>query len=262
MFIPALKSPPDLKGFTLIMPVVAVGNVGQLAVDLVISSLDMCRVGHIHTDCLLPMAGNNPYSSRLEDADGVHTAAEVYMSRDMKLAALQIRSPVIQKRTKKFRQVLVSWIKASGFSRTIVLSSSLAYQRDDRQLQGSALRYLVTPSMWKSSEEALKELQWLEMEKVQAFPGLSDGNTEPKLYIPGGGITKGLYTDSCAEDLPLAVLLLFCSEGDNIPDAITLSNHLNSWLHLLDNHDEDQNKWKIPPSWTLMFGGSYPPALF
>lgn len=40
---------------------------------------------------------------------------------------------------------------------------------------------------------------------------------------------------SCSEDLPLAVLLLFCSEGDNIPDAFTLVNHLNDWLHLLDN---------------------------
>lgn len=40
---------------------------------------------------------------------------------------------------------------------------------------------------------------------------------------------------SCAEDLPLAVVLLFCSEGDNIPDALTLVNQLNDWLHLLDN---------------------------
>ncbi|KAJ0054936.1 hypothetical protein NL108_007108, partial [Boleophthalmus pectinirostris] len=184
-----------------------------------------------------------------------------YMSREMKLAVLQIRSPVIHKRSKPFRQVLISWIKASGFSRTIVLSSSHAYQRDDRQLQGSPLRYLFTPSMLKLSEEALKELGWTEMEKVQAFPGLTDGTSEPRLYIPGGGITKGLFTDGCAEDLPLAVLLVFCSEGDNIPDAFILINHLNSWLHLLDN-PVSQNKWKVPPSWTLMFGGGIPPALF
>lgn len=262
MFVPCQKSAPELKGFTLVMPVVAVGNVGQLAVDLIISTFSLSRVGHIHTDCLIPMAGSNPYSTRKEDADGVHTAAEVYMSREMKLAVLQIRSPVIQKRTKKFRQVLISWIKASGFSRTIVLSSCHAYQRDDSQLRGSTLRYLVTPSMLKMSEEALKELGWLEMEKVQAFPTLTDGNTEPRLYIPGGGITKGLYTDSCAEDLPVAVLLLFCSEGDNVPDAFTIINHLNSWLSLLDAPSDDQNKWKVPPSWTLMFGSGIPPALF
>lgn len=43
-------------------PAVSVGNVGQLAADLIISTLDLVRVGHFHTDCLIPMAGNNPYS--------------------------------------------------------------------------------------------------------------------------------------------------------------------------------------------------------
>lgn len=47
---------------------------------------------------------------------------------------------------------------------------------------------------------------------------------------------------SCAEDLPLAVLLLFCSEGDNIPDAFTLVNHLNDWLHLLDTPVSEESE--------------------
>lgn len=50
---------------------------------------------------------------------------------------------------------------------------------------------------------------------------------------------------SCAEDLPLAVLLLFCSEGDNIPDAFTLINRLNDWLHLLDNPVSDQRMLEL-----------------
>ncbi len=32
----------------------------------------------------------------------------------------------------------------------------------------------------------------------------------------------------------MAVMLIFCSEGDNIPDAFALINHLNDWLHLLE----------------------------
>lgn len=35
--------------------------------------------------------------------------------------------------------------------------------------------------------------------------------------------------------MPLAVLLLFCSEGDNVPDAMSLVSHLDDWLHLLDD---------------------------
>ena len=48
---------------------------------------------------------------------------------------LHLIFPQFQAKSKRFRQLLVSWIKASGFSRTIVLSSSHAYQRDDQQLQ-------------------------------------------------------------------------------------------------------------------------------
>uniref|UniRef100_A0A4W5KGS6 Proteasome assembly chaperone 2 n=1 Tax=Hucho hucho TaxID=62062 RepID=A0A4W5KGS6_9TELE len=55
---------------------VSVGNVGQLAVDLIVSTLDMCRVGYIHTDCLIPMAGNNPYATLAENANDLSTNAE------------------------------------------------------------------------------------------------------------------------------------------------------------------------------------------
>lgn len=58
-------------------PAVAVGNVGQLAVDLLVSTLNMSRVGYMHTDCLIPMAGNDPYGTCKEDAaQELHTAAE------------------------------------------------------------------------------------------------------------------------------------------------------------------------------------------
>jgi len=57
-------------------PAVAVGNVGQLAVDLIVSTLNMNRVGYLHTDCLIPMAGNNPYATCKEDAEELHTPAE------------------------------------------------------------------------------------------------------------------------------------------------------------------------------------------
>lgn len=49
---------------------------GQLAVDLIVSTLNMKRMGYIHTDCLIPMAGNNPYATSKEDAEELHTPAE------------------------------------------------------------------------------------------------------------------------------------------------------------------------------------------
>ncbi|CAL8237369.1 unnamed protein product [Boreogadus saida] len=260
MFIPVEAIPPSFKGFTLILPAIAVGNVAQLAVDLIVSTLSMKRVGYMHTDCLVPMVGPNPYATSAEDAGELHTTAEVYRDAEKKLAVLQIRSPLIQSRSRKFRKLLVSWIKASEFSRTVVLSSSHAYQRDDQQLKGTPLRYLVTPAMRTASGPALAELGWVEMERLSPYPGLVEA--EPRLSIPGGGVTKGLFTDGCQEELCLAVVLVFCSEGDNVPDAFTLVNHLNEWLLLVDNDKRGAQKWKVPGSWRLLFGSSHPPSIF
>lgn len=57
-------------------PAVSVGNVGQLAVDLIISTLQLPKVGHFHTDSLIPMVGNNPYATSAENANDLSTNAE------------------------------------------------------------------------------------------------------------------------------------------------------------------------------------------
>jgi len=44
-----------------------------------------------------------------------------------------------------------------------------------------------------------------------------------------------MFMFSCAEDIPAVVLLLFCAEGDNIPEAITIVQHLNKWKKFLDD---------------------------
>lgn len=68
MFIPLEESVPDQTNFTLLMPAVSVGNVGQLATDLIISTLNMSKIGYFYTDCLVPMVGNNPYATEEENS--------------------------------------------------------------------------------------------------------------------------------------------------------------------------------------------------
>ncbi|XP_032875314.1 proteasome assembly chaperone 2 isoform X1 [Amblyraja radiata] len=254
----------NLRGLVLVMPVVSVGNVGQLSVDLIISTLGLPRVGYIHSDGLVPVVGNDPYATTSENSSEMCTSCEVYASADRKLAVLQIRSPIVQGKQRSFRQQILSWIKENEFSRVVVLSSSFAHHRVDQQLVGTPLRYLATPALQNIMENEFQILKWKEMEKVAAFPGISE--VEQELSIPGGGITKSLYTDSCAEGIPLAVLLIFCSEGDNIPDALKLLNFLNEWIQLIakpnDQQPMSQPQWKIPSSWRLLFGSGIPPALF
>ena len=42
---------------------------------------------------------------------------------------------------------------------------------------------------------------------------------------------------SCREDIPLAVLLTFCSEGDNMSDAVNLFLYLNDWLKVVPRRE-------------------------
>ncbi|XP_013797949.1 proteasome assembly chaperone 2 isoform X1 [Apteryx mantelli] len=254
----------DFAGFTLLVPAVSVGNVGQLAIDLVISTLDMTKVGYFYTDCLVPMVGNNPYATAEENSAELSINAEVYSLPSRKLVVLQIRSPFIKSKYRPFSQALLSWVQTSKCARVILLSSSHAYQRDDEQLFGTPLRYLLTPALEKSMEGLMQGLKWKEMEKVAAYPGIND--TEKVLHIPGGGITKLLFTECCSKEIQMAVLLKFCSEGDNIPDAFALVNYLNEWLQLIksesSNSTATSSQWKIPSSWRLLFGSGLPPALF
>jgi hypothetical protein len=41
------------------------------------------------------------------------------------------------------------------------------------------------------------------------------------------------YIYSSAGGVPVAVLMKYCSEGDNIPDAVLLCSHLNKLLKLV-----------------------------
>ncbi|XP_029446816.1 proteasome assembly chaperone 2 [Rhinatrema bivittatum] len=264
MFVSCSNSSPDFRGFTLILPAVSVGNVGQLAADLIISTLDMTKVGYIYTDCLVPVVGNNPYATSEENAPELSINAEVYSLATKKLAVIQIRSPIVKNKSRSFCQLLISWVKKNGFGRVVLLSSSHAYQRDDQQLAGTPFRYLLTPALQSTVGDLMQKLDWKLLESMVAFPGVSEA--EKCIIIPGGGITKRLYTDSCTEEIPLAVLLKFCSEGDNMPDAFALVNYLNEWLQLVQCTNSDgtmaSTKWKVPSSWRLLFGSGLPPVLF
>nr|XP_056710517.1 proteasome assembly chaperone 2 [Euleptes europaea] len=254
---------PEFKGCTLLTPAVSVGNVGQLAADLVISTLGMTKVGYFYTDCLVPMVGNNPYWTSEENATELCTNAEVYAMPSKELVVLQIRSPFIKNKYRHFCRVFLSWVKSYGFTKVVLLSSSHAYQRNDHQLHTTSLRYLLSPAVQKTVRDLMQKLNWRELEKVAAFPEVNDD--EKVLHIPGGGITKLLFTESCSEGIQMVVLLKFCSEGDNIPDALVLADYLNEWLQVTNQQSGSSaksSKWKTPSSWKLLFGSGLPPALF
>lgn len=100
------------------------------------------------------------------------------------------------------------------------------------------------------------------MEESRCIPEMSD--SEFCIRIPGGGITKTLYEESYCKEIQMAVLLKFVSEGDNIPDAVSLVEYLNEWLQITKPSSPTASAltWKIPSSWWLLLGRGLPPTLF
>lgn len=45
----------------IIQPALSIGNVGQLAVDLLVSSMRAARIGYLDDPFILPCIGNNAY---------------------------------------------------------------------------------------------------------------------------------------------------------------------------------------------------------
>ncbi|CAM9519655.1 unnamed protein product [Scytosiphon promiscuus] len=58
---------------------------------------------------------------------------------------------------------------------------------------------------------------------------------------------------------PLVVLLRFCGEGDNTPEAIEMAQAVNASLKLLPGGDDGgEVRWSSPLSWASLYG--LPPA--
>lgn len=140
----------------------------------------------------------------------------------------------------------------------IILTSSYSHEIRDVQLKTVPLRYVPSKTLPTEDTEKFETLSWIQLEpKVVDYI-----DTEGVLQIPGGGFAKCLFEILEKDEIPCAVLLKFCSEGDNIPDAIDLLNYLNKWLSIISYNDDKTLAIKYPSSWKFLFGNSPPSEIY
>ncbi|KZV52642.1 Clast3-related [Dorcoceras hygrometricum] len=106
---------------TLILPALSIGNVGQLAVDLLISSLQAERIGYLDDPNVLPCVGNDAYTA--SPGGDLALPLEAYESLSSGLTLVQQRSPVIKGMMIEYAKNLASFSAASGKKHVIILSS-------------------------------------------------------------------------------------------------------------------------------------------
>lgn len=234
----------DLKDYTLIIPSVAVGNVGQLACDLLISSLDMKRISSICSPALIPVLGYDPYDL---SSNNLSSCCEVYKCAAKNVVVMQVRAPLVYKYAREFLEDLIISFKGRGIKDVIILTSSFAHEK--KYIQTSPFRYLASES--SSYNDRLQSRNWLEHELV-----------EGGVQIFGGGFASLLF-EVCVENaMPCLILYKYCSEGDNIPDAYDMVTSLTDIVPLFSEKKDLLDQLVKPVSWKLLFGRPAPSDIY
>jgi len=240
------EQPIDLTGYTLILPSVSVGNVGQLAVDLLLHNLPCRLVGAFSHPSVRAVVGS--LDNRLM------TAMQAYVCDAKKLVILQLRSPVSPHGRLSLVADLVTWWTERGLTSVIQLASSHAVARPDP----AAPRLCRLTSSSTGSDPLLESL---------APPQPSEpGSTTAALA--GAGFVRDLYAECERRGVAYTCLLRHTYEGNNIPEARELCDCLDSWQGLLEPVQQELEqpgplgRWSRPPTWSHLFGGGVGGGLF
>lgn len=278
MFSVVFTSTVDISNYTLIIPSVSVGNVGQLATDLIINTLsDVTKIGYIHSAYLHPLVGAEAFDGGIAGREprtsakrfgNLSLGCELFASVKHGLLLIQQRTPPIKGKSAAYRSELRKWIKEARIGNVIMLTSSFAHQRLDSQIDDPFCRFLCTSAVDAALLDKFQsELKWKVLERNDTLAGSNP--SEDRVIIPGGGIATRFFQECMEDGIPLIILLKFCSEGDNMPDSVELASFLNSWLRITTSPKVSettstslQSEWKFPASWQLMFGSGPPSTIF
>ncbi|EGF81019.1 hypothetical protein BATDEDRAFT_88091 [Batrachochytrium dendrobatidis JAM81] len=254
-FYPANASlQPSLAGTTLIMPGPnALGFVGQLTLDLLISTLKLQKVGSIDCPDVSAVVGIDSYGPW--DSPSVRTAMEVYQGKtqssqshsikEQVVTVLMIRSKVEKEKGMVFSEALTSWIQSIGFSRVLLLTALDGTRRTDKQLGSSPLRYCTVGSEFSDQFPAALKLGWTAIESS------SDIYTDtPCIIPPGGGLTRFILNEFKRKEMSLTVLSWFTFEGDNMDTVHSIANAVNDLVCLCS----PKPQWLRPKSWDHIYG--------
>lgn len=226
----------NLSDFTLIIPSVSVGNVGQLTVDLLISCYDFEKIATIWDPAIVPVVGSDAFDSK---SSNLSTACELFINKNLKIATIQLRSTIEYQLAAKFFEKLKNLVLECKFKEVLIVTSSFAYEMHD--VSSSKFRYVTNH---KQLEDQLKNANFLPLEQA-------DG-------IHGGGYATRLY-NVLSPCIRCTILMKYSSEGDNRPDAIYFLQIISSIISI---NKLEADSIKYPVSWKHVFGNPPPLGMY
>ncbi|WOL15412.1 proteasome assembly chaperone 2 [Canna indica] len=265
---------------TLLLPGLSIGNVGQLAVDLLISSIGADRVGFLDEPSLLPCVGNDAYGP--EPGGVLALPLEAYDSPGHALTLIQQRSPVVRGMMIEFAKKLADFVSSTGKKHVIVLSSLDSGRMKQIAASSEMQVYYVSSVNNDGTDDDCESLGFKRLEEYEPtqrrwsyLNELAEGNPvqgddldfEDELghddYYPGLPFAA-LFACCKAKGLKVTCLLCYCSEGDNIADSFQLAGAACKLLKLTPDRflGHVQGEWNIPLSWKTVYGPPPDSSLF
>lgn len=235
----------DLTEYTALIPSVGVGNVAQLSADLLISTLDMELIATVWHPAVIPVIGPQAFKNASNNDDSITTACELYISKKQKLIVFQIRSPLVASLMEDFFENIINFLHTESISQLIILTSSYAYEL--HAVESTPYRFVASEKFPLPNKNCSK----------------FDGN-----IIHGGGFAKKLMESATEHNVNAIILFKYVSEGNNTPDAMGLIGYLNEFFGYLNcaestNNDKPNDiKFKIPISWSYLYGNNAPQQLY
>ena len=244
LLVDGQQASPNLAGCTLVVPAVSIGNVGQLAMDLIIETSKAPRIGRLIDPSLIPCAGTGSYSH----VSGIAYGMELFALPNTKTILMQQRAPAAPGLQQALADAVADWAKSARVTQIWVLGSLDGSFRRDDQLQGSQLRF-YTPS--NNTLEAICTAAELVQLEAEWF---AEGKPLEQRLTPPWPLVKAC----AARGLPCAAVLAFVLEGDNVPDALRVANVVGKILPEVAAVAAEA-RWQQPPSWRYAFGGGSRP---
>lgn len=220
-----------LSGSVLVVPSISIANIPQLASDLLIHTLNFCKVDSLSDKYLYPFASPVDYTDK--PSDGISLGLEVYYSKENNLTILHQRSPLMPGfAAAHVEEVLVPFIKEGKFNHVVFLSLSDAGLVEHIAPGGISIY---------TNEDILSD----GLTKLH----ISESDIQPLAKSPGSGSKyEEALVKSLAASTNLSIFVSYVYEGDNFYDAQLLASKVAGVLNVFPK------AWKTPVSWFGVYG--------
>uniref|UniRef100_A0A1B6E4L8 Proteasome assembly chaperone 2 n=1 Tax=Clastoptera arizonana TaxID=38151 RepID=A0A1B6E4L8_9HEMI len=238
-----LKEKAIIKDYTAILPAISTGNVGQLTIDLLIASTSAKKIATFWHPGILSVVGHNAFDSNSSE---VTHSFEVYASEKCCLVFFQLRSPILKNFEDEFKDLIYTYLIKEQVKELIILASALDIKKFESQvIYPDSVRYSLGIKSRPETAQNLRALKCIELENNET----EDLKEDPALRL----VLK--LIDHCNKnDYSCILLLKYCGEGDTTDHAHSVAYLLDGMYHMLSQQTDNPPKFKIPPSWDLIFG--------